>query len=86
MHGARWKHADTTGAPVDAMILAGKHVYCAMEGGSLAVFSTEDGKHVATQDIEPIVWDGMAAANGCIYLSTKAGDIVCLSEAPASHP
>lgn len=63
------------------MILAGDHLYCATEGGKLAVFTTSDGRQVATQDIAPVVWDGMAAANGCLYVSTKAGDVVCLGDA-----
>jgi len=85
MQGARWNVTDATGAPVNAMVLAGEHVYCASEGGKLAVFSTSDGGLIATQDLAPIVWDGMAAANDCLYVSTKAGEIVCLGKAKPSN-
>jgi outer membrane protein assembly factor BamB len=84
MHDARWNIANATDDPVDAMVLAGDYIYCATESGKLAVFSISDGRQVAAQDIAPIVWDGMAAADGCLYMSTKAGEIVCLGEANAS--
>ncbi len=85
MHGARWNVTEATGAPINAMVLAGEHIYCATEGGKLAVFSTDDGRLVAAQGLSPIVWDGMAAANGCLYVSTKTGEIVCLGNANASN-
>ena len=44
----------------------------------LAVFSTRDGGQVSEQDIAITVWDGMAAAGGRLYLSTQAGEVVCL--------
>jgi outer membrane protein assembly factor BamB len=81
MQDTQWSIADATDTPVNAMVLAGEYVYCATEGGKLVVFSADDGQQVATQDIEPIVWDGIAVAGGRLYLSTKAGRIVCLGKA-----
>ncbi len=81
MHDAQWSVADATDAPVKAMVLAGELVYCATESGELTVFSLADGRQVAIQGMEPVVWDGMAAANGCLYISTEAGEIVCLGKA-----
>jgi outer membrane protein assembly factor BamB len=80
LHDAQWKMAEATEAPIDALVLAGEFIYCATEDGKLTVFSAGDGRQVATHEISPVVWDGMAAANDCLYVSTKAGDIVCLGE------
>lgn len=84
MHGAQWTATEATDAPINAMVLAGEHVYCATEDGKLAVFSTDDGRLVAVQGLAPIVWDGMAAANGCLYVSAGTGEIVCLGNADDS--
>ena len=52
--------------------LNGKH------GGILRIVSPLDGKMIADHKLDFIpVWDGMAAANGRLYLATKDGRIVC---------
>ena len=51
----------------------------AKEGGLLRVVAAADGKGVSEQRLaSPPVWDGMAAANGRLYLSTQDGKVVCL--------
>ncbi len=50
------------------------------EGSLLYVVSASDGSQLAQYKLESIpVWDGMVAANGRIYLSTKSGHVVCLA-------
>jgi len=54
--------------------LAGK------KGAMLLAVSTTDGATLAQQKLKfPPTWDGMAAANGCLYLSTVDGKIMCLA-------
>jgi len=53
--------------------LAGKH------GGLLMAVSTVDGERLAEYKLDaPPAWDGMAAANGRLYLSTMDGKVLCL--------
>jgi hypothetical protein len=48
-------------------------------GGRLLAVSTNDGKTLADQELEsPPVFDGMAAAKGRLYLSTRSGQVVCM--------
>jgi outer membrane protein assembly factor BamB len=51
------------------------------KGGMLLAVSAQDGKTLATCKLDsPPVFDGMAAANGRLYLATLDGRIVCLSD------
>jgi hypothetical protein len=48
-------------------------------GGRLLVVSAADGKTLADHELEsPPVFDGMAAAQGRLYLATKGGRLVCM--------
>jgi len=50
------------------------------KGGVLAAFSASDGKKLAEHKLAaPPVWDGMAAAAGRLYLSTKDGQVLCFA-------
>jgi outer membrane protein assembly factor BamB len=52
------------------------------EGAVLWAVSADDGEKVAEcQLASPPIFDGMIAADGRLYLSTIAGEIVCLGEA-----
>ncbi len=49
-------------------------------GGVLWAISTADGKKLAEYPLEsPPRFDGMAAADGCLYLSCTDGRLVCLA-------
>ena len=49
-------------------------------GGRLLAVSTKDGKTLADYELtSPPVFDGMAAAGGRLYLSTKNGQVVCMT-------
>ncbi|MCK4293189.1 MAG: PQQ-binding-like beta-propeller repeat protein [Planctomycetes bacterium] len=51
------------------------------KGALLRVVSAADGKGLAEYKLESIpVWDGMAAANGRLYLSMTNGRILCLTQ------
>jgi len=55
----------------------------AIEGQSGALLwavSASDGKKLAEYNLQsPPVWDGMAAANGRLYMSTTDGKVLCMS-------
>mgnify|MGYP002021936760 FL=1 len=43
------------------------------------VLSTETGEARKVSQLENLpIWDGMAAANGKLFIVTRAGTIVCL--------
>ncbi|MFQ6130499.1 MAG: PQQ-binding-like beta-propeller repeat protein [Armatimonadota bacterium] len=50
------------------------------KGALLWAVSAADGAKLAEYDLEaPPVWDGMAAANGRLYLSTVDGEVLCMA-------
>ena len=52
---------------------------CAFVLTALWGVSVSDGKKVAELRIDsPPVWDGMAASGGRLYLSTLAGEVLCV--------
>jgi hypothetical protein len=51
------------------------------KGALLQVVSASDGKKLAEYKLDTVpVWDGMAAANGRLYLSTMDGRVLCMGE------
>ncbi|KPK35936.1 MAG: hypothetical protein AMJ65_16955 [Phycisphaerae bacterium SG8_4] len=49
------------------------------KGGRLSVWTAETGERIAGQELEsPPVWDGMAAANGRLYISLENGSLMAL--------
>ncbi len=51
------------------------------KGGLLRVVSAADGEKMAEYDLDSVpVWDGMAAANGRLYLATIDGKVVCFDK------
>jgi outer membrane protein assembly factor BamB len=64
-------------------ILDSKDPYAAFEarkGAKLVAVSASDGKELSQISLEyPPVFDGMIAANGCLFASLCDGSIVCLS-------
>lgn len=51
-------------------------------GGSLLAVSPGEGKTLSDQELSsPPVFDGMAAARGCLYISGANGEVVCFGPA-----
>ncbi|MBE7464786.1 MAG: PQQ-binding-like beta-propeller repeat protein [Planctomycetes bacterium] len=73
-----------------ALIGAGSRLYVAYDtfpkadgGGVLRIHSTADGAQLAEMVLPAAVrWDGMAAANGRLYLATEDGRVLCLAAKP----
>jgi hypothetical protein len=54
-------------------------------GVYLRIVRVADGKRLSQCELPDMpVFDGMAAANGRLYLSLKKGSVVCLEAAPRS--
>ena len=50
-------------------------------GGRLLAVSTADGKTLSEVKLDaPPVWDSLAVANGCVYVSLRDGSVCCLQE------
>ena len=70
------------GHPTSVKGIDRNDVYAGHGPGVLAVIAASDGKTLATYDLQaPPVWDGMAAANGKLYVCTTDGRVVCLGPA-----
>lgn len=71
---------DAPGRGIAAMVLAADTLLVAGSQGKLLVLSTDDGKKLAETDLPGPVWDGMAAAAGRVFVSTRQGEVVCLGK------
>jgi hypothetical protein len=50
------------------------------KGGLLWAVSPTSGEKQADLPLDsPPVWDGMAAAAGCLYIATLEGKLICLA-------
>ncbi|HUT36071.1 MAG TPA: PQQ-binding-like beta-propeller repeat protein, partial [Planctomycetota bacterium] len=63
---------------IGAVVLAGDTVFVAGTHGRLLAYAAADGKKLTERDLPPVVWDGMAAAHGCLYVSTADGKVLAL--------
>jgi outer membrane protein assembly factor BamB len=63
---------------IGAVVLAGDTVFVAGTQGRLLAFADDDGRKRAERDLPPLVWDGMAAAHGRLYVSTADGKVLAL--------
>lgn len=64
-----------------AMALSGDgKLYVAHEDGRLKTISTKDGGVIMERQVPPPAWDGLAIANGRLFLSTQSGELLCLGE------
>jgi hypothetical protein len=58
-----------------------KEAYDGKLGSTLRVVSTRDGETISHHELTaPIVFDGMSAAAGRLYLALEDGSIACFSE------
>jgi outer membrane protein assembly factor BamB len=62
---------------IEAMVLAGETLFVYADQ-KLRVYDAADGRLLRTTDLERPVWDGFAAAQGRLYVSTSEGRVLCL--------
>ena len=65
---------------VAALVLAGDTVFAAGQEGRLVAFALADGRRIAERGLPAPVWDGLAAANGRLYVATRDGSLICLGK------
>jgi outer membrane protein assembly factor BamB len=66
---------------IHAMALAGDgKLFVIHQDGRLRVLSTADGKVLAEIRVPPPAWDGLAIAEGRLFLTTQDGRLLCLGE------
>ncbi|MEK6234193.1 MAG: PQQ-like beta-propeller repeat protein, partial [Planctomycetales bacterium] len=66
---------------IHAMTLAGNgRLYVVHQDGRLKVISTDDGRVIGETQVPSPAWDGLAIAQGRLYLATQAGELLCLGE------
>ena len=64
---------------IHALALAGNNrLYAIHKDGRLKVFNTATGAIIIERRVPAPMWDGLAIAQGQIFLSTKQGGIICL--------
>ena len=69
----------TSRSLADQDLTAVAEAYAGRRGGTLWAVSTKDGTKLAEQPLEsPPVFDGLIAANGCLYVVTMDGQVACL--------
>lgn len=61
-----------------ALLLAGDTLFAAGSEGGLIALSPKDGSVLSRTPIPAPVWDGLAAADGRLFVSTQAGATMCL--------
>lgn len=66
--------------PTDILDDSPYAAYEGRKGGMLWIASAEDGSKLAEYKLEsPVVWDGIAAAYGRLYLSMENGKVACFA-------
>jgi len=63
---------------IDALVLADDRLYVGGSDGTVRILAAEDGRAIAEAKLAPPVWDGMAVAQGHLFLATADGRLTCL--------
>jgi len=64
-----------------ALTLAGDgRLFVVHKDGRLKAIATEDGRVLAETQVPQPAWDGLAVANGRLFLTTQTGELICLGE------
>ncbi|MCF6311395.1 MAG: PQQ-binding-like beta-propeller repeat protein [Verrucomicrobiales bacterium] len=54
------------------------HTYVIHKNGELKILNTEDGTVISSQQVPAPMWDGLALAQGKLFLSTADGQLICI--------
>ena len=65
---------------IEAMALTADKLFAVGSEGSLLSLSAASGRTLARSKTAAPVWDGLAAAYGRLYLSTREGSVICLGK------
>ena len=78
--GPKWKVDNDKKVIAHGLVCAGKNLFLLSQAGVLEIWSTEDGTKLGEQRLEAPVFDGLAAADGRLYVSTASGKVICLGK------
>ncbi len=66
---------------IHALALDGNgRLYAVHQDGRLKVISTDNGEVLSETQVPPPAWDGLAIAEGRLYLTTQSGEFLCLGD------
>ncbi len=60
------------------------HLYVIHQDGTLKMIHTSDGSVISEQQVAPPIWDGLALADGKLFLSAANGHLICLGDQEAA--
>lgn len=63
------------------VIDSANRLYVIHQDGTLKVIDTTDGRELVSQEVAEPIWDGLALADGKLFLSTADGRLLCLGDA-----
>jgi hypothetical protein len=77
--GAKWSVRPFAAGSyrIEAMALTADTLFLVDARGRLAALSPEDGKVLRGLQVPAPCWDGLAAAEGRLFLSTRDGAVIC---------
>jgi outer membrane protein assembly factor BamB len=55
-------------------------LYVAHQDGTLKIINTKDGSELSEHKVATPIWDGLAIANGNLFLSAADGRLICLGD------
>jgi outer membrane protein assembly factor BamB len=58
-------------------------IYVVHQDGTLKVIDAGNGKELSSHQVAEPIWDGLALADGKLYLSARDGSLVCLGDSKA---
>ncbi|MFO7902352.1 MAG: PQQ-binding-like beta-propeller repeat protein [Planctomycetota bacterium] len=61
-----------------ALLAAADTLFVAGSEGGLTMVSAEDGSRLAERELPAPIWDGMAAADGRLFVATQESTLICL--------
>ncbi|MBP9222361.1 MAG: PQQ-binding-like beta-propeller repeat protein [Verrucomicrobiales bacterium] len=59
---------------------AGGRLYASHDDGRLKILNTTDGSILAERTVPAVSWDGLAIAEGRVFLTTRSGEVMCLGD------
>ena len=55
-------------------------LYASHDDGRLKILNTTDGSILAERTVPAVSWDGLAIAEGRVFLTARSGEVMCLGD------
>ncbi len=82
---AKWRVAlfdPKSDEQVEALAMAAGRIYLVSSKGSLIMLNAASGERLAEAKVPAPLWDGLAVADGRLFLTTADGHVLCLGSIP----